>query len=214
MWNPFSGTWRRDRSADFRDLEKRANAIEVKPFLQDDAARRADWEDWEYYLKHAVWREHNCRSTFYASRLASIIAAITVPSLVGLNLAGTGGVVVRWITFAFSLVAAFATAILTLYQISDRWLMYRQLMVSLMKAAEALGRSASREREIRDGAWQVFVKAKDRAISAYNEHYEKAVILVSRNSAADSSPDDKAAPPDSSAVAGKPDSSRPGGDDS
>jgi len=51
-----------------------------------------------------------------------VFSAITVPSLVGLNLSGTGGVIVRWITFALSLVAAVSTAFLTLYRLGDRWL--------------------------------------------------------------------------------------------
>jgi hypothetical protein len=62
-----------------------------------------------------------------------MISSITVPSLVGLNLSGTGGAVVRWLTFAFSLVAAITTGMLTLYRLSDRWLMYRKLNQDLIK---------------------------------------------------------------------------------
>ena len=181
MRNPFSNSSRRDRSTDVRELQRLVKAIEIDSFTNDDKARTASWREWEHYLNHATWREHNCRTAFYGSRLVSIIAAITVPSLVGLNLSGTGGAVVRWITFAFSLIAAFATAILTLYQVSDRWLMYRQLMVSLMKAGETLASSASAKRQMRDAAWQNFVRAKDQAISSYNDAYTKAVILVAQN---------------------------------
>ena len=46
------------------------------------------------------------RKQFYGLRLAAVISAIIVPSLVGLNLSGTGGSAVRWLTFTLSLIAA------------------------------------------------------------------------------------------------------------
>jgi hypothetical protein len=76
------------------------------PFLTDEA-RRVYWaKAWELFVVHAAARVEGNRKEFYALRLTAIISAITVPSLVGLNLSGTGGTTVRWLTFAFSLIAA------------------------------------------------------------------------------------------------------------
>jgi hypothetical protein len=114
----FWDTWGMDKSSDIVELRKRIDAMQaaIQPLLTDNKVRNARWEDWKYNLIHATWRERGNKRTFYRMRIVSLTSAITVPSLVGLNLAGAGGVVVRWLTFALSLVAAIAAGILTLYR--------------------------------------------------------------------------------------------------
>ena len=81
----------------------------ARPFLTDDA-RKVYWaQEWELTVVHAATRVESNRKDFYGLRLAAIISAITVPSLVGLNLSGTGGSTVRWLTFALSLITALST---------------------------------------------------------------------------------------------------------
>jgi hypothetical protein len=159
----------RELRAQLRDMRNAA-----KPFLTDEA-RKAYWaESWELYVVRAATRVESNRKEFYGLRLAAIISAITVPSLVGLNLSGTGGAAVRWLTFALSLIAALSTAIITLFRFADRWLMYRTFSNSLMNAGWALVNSPESDQE----SWTQFTTATEAAKATYNATYQKAVILA------------------------------------
>lgn len=146
----------------------------ARPFLTDEA-RKVYWaKAWELTVVHAATRVESNRKQFYGLRLTAIISAITVPSLVGLNLSGTGGSAVRWLTFALSLIAALSTAVVTLFRFGDRWLMYRALSNGLMTAGWALVNSPDTDPE----AWARFTAATDAAKTSYNAAYQTAVILA------------------------------------
>jgi hypothetical protein len=167
----------RDLQAQLHDMRNAA-----QPFLTDQA-RKAYWaKAWELPIVHAAIRVESNRKEFYGLRLAAIISAITVPSLVGLNLSGTGGSTVRWLTFALSLIAALSTAIITLFRFADRWLMYRALSNSLMSAGWTLVNSPPADPE---ASWAQFATATDAAKARFNATYQTAVIL-----AAEPKPDD------------------------
>jgi hypothetical protein len=149
----------------------------AKPFLTDEA-RKAYWDQaWERTVVHAATRVESNRKEFYGLRLATIISAITVPSLVGLNLSGGGGSAVRWLTFALSLIVALSTAIIALFRFADRWLMDRALSNSLMSAGWALVNSPATKQD----AWDQFTAATDAAITSYNAAYQTAVILAAEH---------------------------------
>jgi len=155
----------------------------AEPFLTGEA-RKVYWaKAWELAVVHAVTRVEGNRKQFYGLRLAAVISAITVPSLVGLNLSGTGGSAVRWLTFALSLIAALSTAILTLFRFGDRWLMYRALSNGLMSAGWALVNSPATDAE----AWTRFTAATEAAKARYNVAYQTAVILAAQPKADDHS---------------------------
>jgi hypothetical protein len=159
-----------------RDLRAQLHEMRhaAQPFLTDEA-RKVYWANgWELPVAHAAIRVESNRKQFYGLRLVAIISAITVPSLVGLNLSGTGGSAVRWLTFALSLIAALSTAIITLYRFADRWLMYRTLSNSLMSAGWALINSPPTDPK----AWAHFTAATDAANARYNTTYQTAVILA------------------------------------
>jgi hypothetical protein len=181
MWKPFSGGRGMEGSPVVKELHERIFTMEEAvrlPFLDHNEARQSRWQFWRYYLSYAALREKRGRTTFYVVGLVSLASAITVPALVGLNLSGTGGVTVRWITFAFSLVTAFAAGILTLYRVGDRWLMYRRLLDSLMLAARTLVDHANSSDLVRQEAWDDFVGSTERAVTDYERAYETAVILA------------------------------------
>lgn len=181
--NPIAELARMNRSSVIRQLDQRVEKIEFAPFIADDRARGACQEEWSYYLRHATWRESNAKKAFYRVRIVALVSSITVPALIGLNLSGSGGSAVRWLTFAFGLIAALATGLLALYGVTDRWLMYRQLMESLMAAGQALAVKASAESiAARALAWTEFDMATDKAIADYHSAYEKTVILGAQQS--------------------------------
>jgi hypothetical protein len=160
----------------------------IQPLLTGNLVRTARWEDWKYNLLHAAWREKGNKSGFYHLRLVALVAGIAVPSLVGLNLAGTGGSVVRWLTFGLSLVAAIATGVIALYRIGDRWLMYRRLMDNLTAIGYTLVDSYSTNPEQEQTAWAKFTEATDQALADYNRTYEAAVIQVAQSGSSQSGP--------------------------
>jgi hypothetical protein len=104
----------------------------------------------------------------------AVATTVIVPALVGLNLSGTGGTAVRWITFALSLVAALLTAVLTLFRFGDRWLMYRDLYDELIGSGWALVNS--NPGSDKDEAWNAFVAATNSTIARYNVEYAAEVI--------------------------------------
>jgi hypothetical protein len=165
---------RMERSPGIKQLRERINIMHkaVLPILTDDT-RKASWSEWEYNVVRAAWAVRNDKKAYYGLRTTALVSSITVPSLVGLNLSGTGGTVVRWLTFAFSLVAAITTGMLTLYRLSDRWLMYRKLNEDLMKLGLTLVESSGTDPQI---AWEAFTNATNKAMTDYNKTYEHAVI--------------------------------------
>ena len=184
----FRDDQRMDKNSDIKELRRRIDSMQeaIQPLLDDDKVKNSRWEDWKYNLIHATWRERGNKRTFYRLRIVSLTSAITVPSLVGLNLAGTGGGVVRWLTFALSLVAAIATGILTLYRTGDRWLMYRRLMDDLMSIGYTLMDRFGANSQHALQAWEAFTSGTDRAIADYNKTYEAAVIHVAQSGSSQS----------------------------
>jgi hypothetical protein len=150
----------------------------LEPALSD-AGRAAYWRSrWEPTVTLAAERVELNRKVFYWLRGVAVASAVIVPSLVGLNLAGTGGVWVRWITFALSLVAALSVALLALFRVGDRWFLYRDLEDVLLKAGWALVTHPGGDVE---AAWEAFRSATERAITSYNTSYETEVIMAAQS---------------------------------
>jgi hypothetical protein len=149
----------------------------AQPFLNSDV-RVAFWTQvWELEGIRAARRVKSNRKQFYGFRLTAVISAIVVPSLVGLNLSGTGGSAVRWLTFSLSLVAALSTAVLTLFRFGDRWLMYRTLSSELLNAGWTLVNSPHTDL---NKPWSGFYAATNSAISRYNAEYATEVITAAQ----------------------------------
>lgn len=149
----------------------------VEPFLTD-AGRLAYWSvRWEAYVVFAARRVISNRKQFYILRLVAVSSSVIVPSLVGLNLSGTGGIWVRWLTFGLSLVAALSTAVLALFRFGDRWFLYRSLQDDLLVAGwDFIGKAPS----LADEAWPVFVASTEASIARYVGAYESEVIASAR----------------------------------
>jgi len=162
-----------------RELRTKLRAMHAAalPFLTTDA-RVAYWTQvWELEIIRGALRIESNRKQFYGFRLTAIISAIIVPSLVGLNLSGTGGMTVRWLTFSLSLVAALSTAILTLFRFGDRWLMHQMLNNELLNAGWAMVSSPHSDL---DKPWYAFAATTNAAISRYNAEYATEVITAAQ----------------------------------
>jgi hypothetical protein len=158
-------------------VELRAMHGAAEPFLTSDA-RVAYWSQvWELEVIRASLRVESNRKQTYSFRLTAISSAIIVPSLVALNLSGTGGTAVRWLTFSLSLVAALSTAILTLFRFGNRWLMYRTLSNELLNTGWAMVNSPHADL---DKPWFAFTAATNATISRYNVEYAAEVITAAQ----------------------------------
>jgi hypothetical protein len=160
-----------------KEVRKQLHAMHkaAQPLLTDNV-RKAYWTSaWELAVVNAATLVESNKKKFYRLRLVALTSAIIVPSLVGLNLSGTGGVAVRWVTFALSLVVALTTAILTLFRFGDRWFMYRELNNDLMSAGWALLNGAGKNP---DAAWTAFITTTETARAKYNSAYETEVIAA------------------------------------
>jgi Protein of unknown function (DUF4231) len=110
-----------------------------------------------------------------AALMEASAACANVPSLVGLNLSGTGGTAVRWLTFTLSLIAALSTAILTLFRFGDRWLMYRRLGNELIAAGWRMINGSGTDL---DKAWSSFTDTTNKAISSYYTEYATEIVAT------------------------------------
>ena len=149
----------------------------VLPLLTNDA-RKASWFKWENNELRVARICDELKKAYYGLGTLALLSAITVPSLVGLNLSGTGGSVVRWLTFGFSLVAAISTGMLALYRINDRWLTYRRFKDELMEVGWSLVDESTYDP---DKSWEAFTAATDKVISSFNRAYEVTVIQAARS---------------------------------
>ena len=170
----------KDKRARDRDvqLQMRAMHAVVRPRLQDPA-QDAFWTGrWETYLLLAARRVYSNRTQFYRLRAIAVISSVIVPSLVGLNLSGTGGVWVRWTTFALSLVAAVSAATLALFRFGDRWFLYRDLQNELLQCGWSFAEDSGPDAAT---AWSAFVNATNAAIEKYNGTYEAELSAAAKN---------------------------------
>lgn len=159
-------------------LQMRAMHAVVKPHLQDPTQEAFWTARWETYLLLAARRVHSNRTQFYRLRAVAVISSVIVPSLVGLNLSGTGGIWVRWITFALSLVAAVSTATLALFRFGDRWFLYRDLQNELLHCGWTLAGQSGLGAAT---AWPAFVAASNAAIETYNGTYEAELSAAAKS---------------------------------
>lgn len=64
-------------------------------------------------------------------RLTVIIAGLTVPALISLNLSGDATTWIRWLTFSLSLLAAIAAAVDEFFAFGDKWRHFRGIAETL-----------------------------------------------------------------------------------
>jgi hypothetical protein len=182
---PFSN--RMEKNPAIKKLQGRIDTMNtaVLPLLADSEAKKAYWSEWRYHVIDAAWAMEKDKLAYYSLKTVALISSIIVPSLVGLDLSGTGGGVVRWLTFAFGLVTAITTGMLTLYRVSDRWLMYRKLRQNLMTIGWTLVESSDTDSQT---AWKSFTTATDKTMDDYNDTYEHAVIQAAGSPPSDRGP--------------------------
>jgi hypothetical protein len=101
-------------------------ALELEP-----AQRTFMRERWLDQVRWAEGKTATSQWWYRRLRLVAIAGGVTIPALVGLNVAGTASQDIRWAAFGLGLLVALATAIEGFFHYSDRWPHYRRFAEQL-----------------------------------------------------------------------------------
>jgi hypothetical protein len=86
------------------------------------------------WLDQVEWMEGAAKKAqrrYYRLRLVTVVGAVVVPVLVGLNLDGDAASAVSWLTVAISLVVAASAAVEEFFNFGERWRHYRRTVEAL-----------------------------------------------------------------------------------
>ena len=95
--------------------------------LQKDFLTRR-WLDQILWMEGAATR---AQARYYSLRLVTVVGAVVVPVLIGLNLTGDAGGVVSWVAVGLSLVVATSAAVEEFFNFGQRWRHYRRTVERL-----------------------------------------------------------------------------------
>lgn len=155
----------------------------VKPHLSP--AQFQYWSNvWKPAVQVAARKMDDNRQWFYRYQGVSSAAAVIIPALVGLNLSGTGGATVRWITFVVGLIGALAAAALQLFRSGSRWRMNRHYYSDLIRSGRNFSMDVAEHEGSEDGKWRAFQKEVEGIIENYNTLYDSEVISPTQPSGA------------------------------
>jgi Protein of unknown function (DUF4231) len=151
---------------------KRTVEAKLQPAQQDY------WNTvWAPAVDKAFRKLQNTRKWFYSLQGASTAAAVIVPALVGLNLSGSGGVTVRWVTFAVGLIGALCSSFLQLFRFGSRWRLYRDNFSALLLTGRNYVTSlALTQGQPTQEAWNKFQGDVDATIANYDRAYDAEII--------------------------------------
>ena len=103
-----------------------ASLDDLDPLQKDFLTRR--WLDQILWMEGAAKR---AQVRYYRLRLVTVVGAVVVPVLVGLNLTGGVGEAVSWAAVALSLVVATSAAVEEFFNFGQRWQHYRRTVERL-----------------------------------------------------------------------------------
>jgi hypothetical protein len=95
--------------------------------LQKDFLTRR-WLDQILWMEGAATR---AQARYYSLRLVTVVGAVVVPVLIGLNLTGDADRVISWVAVGLSLVVATSAAVEEFFNFGQRWRHYRRTVERL-----------------------------------------------------------------------------------
>ncbi|MET1009340.1 MAG: DUF4231 domain-containing protein [Gaiellaceae bacterium] len=95
--------------------------------LQKDFLTRR-WLDQILWMQGAATR---AQARYYSLRLVTVVGAVVVPVLIGLNLTGDADRVISWVAVGLSLVVATSAAVEEFFNFGQRWRHYRRTVERL-----------------------------------------------------------------------------------
>ena len=95
--------------------------------LQKDFLTRR-WLDQILWMEGAATR---AQARYYSLRLVTVVGAVVVPVLIGLNLTGDVDEAVSWVAVGLSLVVATSAAVEEFFNFGQRWRHYRRTVERL-----------------------------------------------------------------------------------
>ena len=132
---------------------------------------------WAPAVDGAFRKLNQNRKWFYSFQGTSTAAAVIVPALVGLNLSGTGGVRVRWVTFAIGLIGALSSSFLQMFRFGARWRLNRDYFSALLlRGRNYVTSLALTQGQPTQEAWKEFREGVDAIIATYDRTYDAEII--------------------------------------
>ena len=110
---------------DYRDQLKQEMIDLIDQLEMPDLQKRFMKARW---LDQVLWLEgksSGSRDRFYKLRMTTIVGGVIIPALVSLNIGGSVGESVRWLSFGVSQLVAISAASEEFFRYGDRWHQYR-----------------------------------------------------------------------------------------
>jgi len=137
------------------------------------------------FIDRVIWAEQRAtqaRRAYYALRMTAILGGVLVPALVSLNIGQAGAEVVRWITFAVSLLVAMAIATEEFFHFGDRWRHYRQTAEWLKEEGwEFLQRTGDYRNRTHEEGFPSFARRIERLVHQDVEAFVTQVVYDKRD---------------------------------
>lgn len=118
------GSYREEMKESFGEMV--ASLDDLHPLQKDFLTRR--WLDQILWMEGAAQR---AQARYYRLRLVTVVGAVVVPVLIGLNLTGDVGEAVSWVAVGVSLVVAASAAVEEFFNFGQRWRHYRRTVERL-----------------------------------------------------------------------------------
>jgi hypothetical protein len=136
---------------------------------------RSRWLDQVLWMESAADRS---RVAYTSLRLTTIIGGVIVPALVSLNVGGEAAPVVRWLTFALSLLVAISAAVEEFCHFGERWRHYRRAVERLKLEGWQFLQLSGQYRDHKDHAeaYRTFAGLADSLIQQEVEVYITEVV--------------------------------------
>jgi len=170
-----------------RDLIDEMNALIAGLDLDPNQQRFMEyrWRDQTAFFRGRVQEN---RKYFYWLRMVAVVGAVTVPALVGLNVAGSAARGVKWSAFGLSLLVAIVTAWEQLFRFGQRWRLYRQALDAMRaeawRFAQLLPPYSGKKHGEPDNAhrslFPLFAEKVEAIVKEFGEEYVEDVVVPAR----------------------------------
>jgi hypothetical protein len=133
------------------------------------------------WLGQVNWMEAaagRTRRPYYILRLTTVVGAVVIPALVGLQVSGGFDTALKWTTFGLSLLVATSAAVEEFFRFGERWRHYRDTAEQLKREGWLFLQLSGRYRRYRRhaAAYPVFATRVEAILQAEVKGYFEDVV--------------------------------------
>lgn len=164
-----------------KEIGDRCNAL--SKIVQLDESQQLYWQTrWVDEIIAMYQRLVLNRRNYQMLRGISMIAGVVIPALVGLNLANTNGIIVRWITLVLSVIAGISIATSELLRPGERWQLNHTYFTPLYREGIQFATltGSYHAYESHDSAMPKFSAAIEQLLQAYAAEYQQTALRLNQ----------------------------------